>query len=173
MRVWAFIAAAFVGLVLLLLMGCAGYKLGPTNGTAAGARSVQVAPFENHTKEPRLIDAVNTALRRHLLQDGTFQLDTQGGGDVVLTGAIVKFDRQGVSFQPNDIITIRDYYLTMTARVTAQERGTGKVLFNREVTGRATIRVGNDQTSAERQAVPILADDLARKATALLVDGSW
>jgi len=156
-----------------VLTGCAGYKLGPTNGVSAGARSVQVVPFQNHTVEPRLIDALSTALRRGILQDGTYRLDTQGDGDVILTGIITKFDRQGVSFQPNDIVTVRDYYLTLWVRITAKERGTGKVLVDRDVSGRATIRVGNDQTSAERQAVSTLADDIARKATSLLADGTW
>jgi hypothetical protein len=139
----------------------------------AGAHSVQVVPFQNHTAEPRLIDALTTALRRNFLQDGTYRLDTQDGGDVILTGIIIKFDRQGVSYQPNDIVTVQDYYLTLTARITARERSTGKVLVDKEVTGRATIRVGNDQTTAERQAVPILADDIAHKATSLLADGTW
>jgi hypothetical protein len=33
--------------------------------------------------------------------------------------------------------------------------------------------VGSDLTSAERQALGPLADELARKVTALLVDGTW
>ena len=37
-----------------LLTGCAGYQLGPTNGTPAGSRSVEVALFPNRTLEPRL-----------------------------------------------------------------------------------------------------------------------
>ena len=36
-----------VGLVALGGNGCAGYKLGPVNGLAAGAKSVQVNPFTN------------------------------------------------------------------------------------------------------------------------------
>ena len=37
-----------VGLVALGGSGCAGYKLGPVNGLAAGAKSVQINPFTNH-----------------------------------------------------------------------------------------------------------------------------
>lgn len=158
---------------LLLLNGCAGYKLGPTNGMPAGAHSVQILPFQNRTMEPRLLDAVNLALRRNIMQDGTYRLDTQGNGTVVLTGEIIDYRREAVAFQPNDVLTPVDYYLRMTAHIVATERGTGKVLVDRRVSGRATIRVGTDQTSAERQVVPVLADDLARQATSLLVDGSW
>ena len=46
-------------------------------------------------------------------------------------------------------------------------------MFDREVTGRTTVRVGPDLASADRQALPLLADDFARKATALLVEGTW
>ena len=35
------------------------------------------------------------------------------------------------------------------------------------------VRVGSDLTSAERQALPVLAEDLARNITSILVDGSW
>ena len=42
----------------------------------------------------------------------------------------------------------------MFAKVTATERDTGRVLLDREVGGRTTIRIGPDLTSAERQAVP-------------------
>ena len=40
------------------LFGCAGYRLGPTGGFAAGEKSIQVMPFSNQTLEPRLTDAV-------------------------------------------------------------------------------------------------------------------
>ena len=35
------------------------------------------------------------------------------------------------------------------------------------------IRIGNDEYSAERQAIPLLTDNVARRAISLLVDGPW
>ena len=160
-------------LSLILLSGCAGYHLGPTGGAKAGARSVQVNFFQNKTPEPRLVTSLNAALRQHLVQDGTFKLDTHEQGDLVINGEITQFKRSGVSFLPGDVVTARDYNLILTAQIKVTERGTGKVVLDRLITGRTTIRVGNDLPSAERQAVPLLADDLARNATALLVDGTW
>jgi len=158
---------------VLALAGCAGYRLGPIGGATAGSRSVQVDFFKNETQEPRLLEAVNSALRKRLQQDGTLRLDTRGTGDIVMTGALVKFERDGVSFQPGDVITARDFNLRLTARIKAVERASGKVLLDREVRGRTTVRAGSDLPSAERQAIPLLAEDLARNATTLLVDGSW
>ena len=78
-----------------------------------------------------------------------------------------------LSLQPADILTARDYALSMTAKLTVKERASGKVLFDREVSGRTTIRAGTDLASAERQAVPLLAEDLARNAISLVVNGGW
>jgi hypothetical protein len=158
---------------LLLLSGCAGYRLGTTTGTAAGVRLLQIDPFTNQTLEPRLSDAVATALRRQTQQDGTYHLATHGRADVVVGGAITQYRRHELSFVPNDVLTVKDFRVTVTAHVTARETATGKVLFDQTVTGFTLVQVGTDLTSAERQALPLLADDLARKITALLADGTW
>ena len=114
------------GLLALSLAGCASYRVGPTNGLAAGEKSVQVNFFRNNTLEPRLVEAVNAALRKNIQKDGTFRLN---------------------------IITVRDYTLSLTAKIIATERNGGKVILQREVSGRTTIRAGTDLASAERQAV--------------------
>jgi hypothetical protein len=157
----------------LLLAGCAGYRLGPTGEAVAGGKSVQVTPFANQTLEPRLGDAVMTALRHNLQRDGTLRLATQGGADLVVSGVITRYDRHELSFQANDVLTVSDYRVNVTAQVTVREAGTGKVLWDKPVTGYTLVRVGTDLASAERQGIPLLADDLAKNVTALLVDGNW
>lgn len=158
----------------LALCGCAGYRLGPTNGTAAGARSVQVNIFQNKVlEEPRLGEAVTSALRKQLQQDGTFTLDTHNEGDVIVNGTIIRYHRAGLSFRPEDILTPRDYRIAMWAQVQARDRTSGKLILNRRIHGHTTVRIGPDLTTTERQAIPLLADDLARNITALLADGEW
>lgn len=156
-----------------IFAGCAGYRLGPTNGTVAGRRSLEVALFANRTLEPRLSEPVARALRHRLQQDGTFRLDTQGHADVVVTGELTRFERRPLSFQRNDLITTRDYEVNLTAHVKAVERGSGKVLLDRDVTGRSTVQDNADLGSAERQAAPLIADHLAHQIADLLVDGAW
>ena len=155
------------------LCGCLGYHLGPSNGLAAGQKSIRIEYFANRTLEPRLSDAVETALRRGLQRDGTYRLATHGGADIAVAGTITRYDRYGMSFVPNDVLTVLDYRVSVTARVTARDLSTGKVIFDRLLTGSTLVRVGSDLTSAERQALPLLADDLAKRVTALLVDGTW
>lgn len=159
--------------VALFLSGCAGYKLGPVNGETAGSKSVQIMPFSNKTLEPRLGDAVTSQMRKELQRDGTYKLASHSDGDIILTGVITHYTRHELSFVPHDLVTVRDYRVTMTAQVTARERGTGKILMDQAVSGYTLVRVGSDLASSERQALPLLAADLAKHATALLTEGSW
>jgi hypothetical protein len=159
--------------LLLVLTGCLGYKVGPTNELSAGGKSVRINPFSNQTLEPRLGDAVTTALCRSVQNDGTYHLSTHGDADIVVTGVLTHYTRHELSFVPSDVLTVKDYRVTVNALVTAREVSTGKVIFTNSVSGYTLVRVGSDITSAERQAIPLLADDLAKNVTALLVDGSW
>jgi hypothetical protein len=162
-----------VGLVALGGSGCAGYKLGPVNGLAAREKSVQVNPFANHTLEPRLGDAVTSQLRQELQRDGTYQLASHNDGDIVVSGVVTRYYRYEVSFSSGDVLTVRDYRLELRAQVTARERSTGKVILDQPVTGYTLIRVTTDLVSTERQALPLLAGDLAKNVTSLLTEGPW
>jgi len=166
---WTFLALG----ASALMAGCAGYQLGPTGGQAAGEKSVQIVPFVNRTAEARLSDAVTTALRKELQRDGTFRLATRDPGDVIVSGSLTRYERREVSLVADDVATVRDYNVSLTAQVTARERSTGKVLFAQPITSYTLIRVSPDLSNTERQALPQLATDLARRVTALLADGSW
>ncbi|HAV65252.1 MAG TPA: hypothetical protein DCY13_23130 [Verrucomicrobiales bacterium] len=158
---------------VFMLSGCAGYRLGSTGGQRAGIESIEILTPANDTVEARLLAPLTTALRRRVQQDGTFQLATGGPGDVVLSSRITAYQRRELSFQPGDIVTVRDYQLTMTVHATARRRDTGRILMDREVTGRTTIRVADDLVSAERQAMPLLAEDLARNLIGLVAEGDF
>jgi hypothetical protein len=134
---------------------------------------VQFRPFVNRSIEPRVSEYINESLRKQLQIDGTFRLETYGVGDIVVWGEIQRLERSELSFQSADVLTPQDYTLTLVGHVTALNTATGKTNVNRQVVGRTVIRVGNDQSSAERQAMPILADDFARNAVSLIADGPW
>jgi hypothetical protein len=163
----------FCGLTAAVLAGCAGYQLGPASGSAPREKSVQIHPFANQTLEPRLTDAVTFQLRKEIQRDGTYQLATHTDGDIVVSGVITNYNRHALSFERSDTLTVQDYRLSLTAQVTARDRGSGKVILDQPVSGYTLIRVGSDLTSTERQALPLLAADFAKNVTALLADGSW
>ena len=123
MRRWLYILLL---IPLLGLIGCA-YRLGPTNGEKAGDRSIKIAPFENKTIEPRLIEAVSAALRRELQQDGTYKLNTGSDSDLIVTGSILKYERDAISVRPTDALSPLDMRIIIHARVIAKERVSGRM----------------------------------------------
>jgi hypothetical protein len=155
------------------LTGCASYQLGPVNGAVAGEKSVEVLPFNNQTLEPRLGDAVTQALRERLQTDATYHLATRAPGDVVVTGVITYYRREGLSYLSSDVTTTENYRVGVTAHITARERDTGKILLDKNVSGFTLVHVGTDLADAERQSLPLLAEDLARNVAELLTEGAW
>jgi hypothetical protein len=155
------------------LAGCAGYRLGPVNGEIAGEKSIEILPFNNQTLQPRLGDAVTQALRERLQTDATYHLATHGDGDIVVTGVITRYNRQGLGYLNNDVTTTVNYRVNVTAHVVARERATGRVLLDKNVTGYTLVDVSTDLTDAERQAAPLLAEDLAQNIAELLTEGAW
>ena len=166
--------ALWLGLVALVGGGggCA-YQLGPSSGVPAGARSVAVLPFDNETLEPRVTEAIQTALRAQLQQEGTFHLARQSDADVVVSGKVVEIRRVEQSFQSRDVRVLRDYRFEIVADVSAVQRGSGRKVLDERIEGHTMLRVQSDLASAERQAMPLLAANLARNITSRLVDGSW
>jgi hypothetical protein len=157
---------------VLLLAGCAGYTLGPTNGVSAGDKTVQITPFLNHTFQPRLGDDLTTALRKDIQRDGTYRLATHGDADIVVTGFVTHYYRHELNFGSNDVLTVQTYDVNVSAVVTARDVGAGTT---RSWTNTAStlVRVGSDLTSSERQAMPVLAGELAKHVTDSLIDGIW
>jgi hypothetical protein len=160
-------------LLVAVLTGCAGYHLGPTNGAKAGDQAVEVFPFNNQTLQPRLGDAVTQALRERFQTDGTFHLATSGPGDIVVTGVIHNYAREGMGYLSADTATPQEYRVGITVHVTARERKSGKLLLDKDVKGHTLVYIGADLASAERQARPQLGADLAQNIVELLAEGAW
>jgi len=170
MRAWKFLLP---GLTALVLAGCASYHLGSANGVPAGDRSIEVLPFNNQTLQPRLGDAVTQSLRERIQIDGTYHLATSGQADVVVTGVVRQYERQGLGYLNTDAVTPDNFRISMTVHVIARESASGKVLLDKDVKGYTLVNIGSDLASAELQALPLLADDLSQNVVELLADGTW
>lgn len=158
----------------LALCGCAGYHLGAVNGPPAGTRTVEVLPFNNQTLQPRLGDALTQALRERFQVDGTYRLVTGGQpGDVVVSGTITKYDRETMGYLNTDSTTPQNYRVGATVHVVVRDSTSGKLLLDKDIKGHTLVNVGADLASAERQAAPLLADDIARNIVEELTEGGW
>jgi hypothetical protein len=171
MRVRKFFFLPFIAAIFFT--GCAGYHLGAVNGQIAGNQSIEILPFNNKTLEPRLAVAVTQALREQIQTDGTYHLATHGAADVIVTGNIISYGRQSLSYLDTDAITPENYRINITAHIVARMSDSDKIILEKDVSGFTLVHVGTDLASAERQAFPLLAADLAHNVTELLTEGAW
>ena len=171
--IWRTLKISCLGLAAAILAGCAGYHLGTTTGEAPGSRSVEILPFNNQTMQPRLGDSVTQAVRERMQTDGTFHLATHGTPDIVISGTLSRYGREGLSFLNSDSFTPDNYRVGVVAHVVARERSSGKLLFEKDVKGFTLLHSGTDLNSADRQALPLLAEDLARNIVGLLAEDKW
>jgi hypothetical protein len=160
-------------LAAAMLAGCAGYRLGPVGGGEAGAKSVEVLPFNNQTLQPRLGDALTQALRERLQVDATFKLAPADAGDITVTGVIRSYHRDGLGYLKSDASTPQNFRIVMVVHVVARERATGKLLLDRDIRGQGLVNIGSDLVSSERQAAPSIAADVAQNIVAQLADPAW
>tara|TARA_B000000475_G_scaffold65301_1_gene52294 strand:- start:1214 stop:1735 length:522 start_codon:yes stop_codon:yes gene_type:complete len=159
--------------LLVLASGCSNYRLGVVKPLIPAGYSIQVGLFQNTTIHPGLSESVNASIRRELQRDGTFELANSNNCDLQLTGRITSYQRSPVSFRPKDTLSVRDFIVELSTQVIASEKSSGKLLVDRVITSRTTVRLGDDLASAERQALPLLSSDLAKRIVALLAEGEW
>ena len=160
-------------MLAVALCGCAGYQLGPSNGLEARSQSVYVEPFVNDTLQPRLEDEFTRAVRRGLQREGTYRLGHKADSDIVVKGVITSYSRQGLSYDPGDLVRVTTYNLVAVTTITAYERDTGRKILEQDVPGNTQVTSGSDLASGERQATPLLAENMAKRVVDLLADGMW
>jgi hypothetical protein len=171
---------------LILCTACSGYRLGNISGKEIqGVRSVYVPVAKNDSYSPELSVTVTNAILRRFDNDGTLQTSQLTGSDSQLDVVIKKVDRQpsrsvrrdatsstGGTITQANVLATAQYDLFIEAEVTYLNRKLGKnILEKQKVTGRTNYFVGNDQTEAERQALPQAAEDLAKNVVSLITEG--
>lgn len=154
---------------VILLTGCAGYRLGPTLG--AEYRSVAVPMFRNKTYKPQLEAQITNGIIKRFQSDGTLRVVSVADADILVTGEITRYHRHELRSLRVETGTPREYRVSIDAKIEARDRVTGKVvLAPTTVTGSADTFIGNDLQSAEAQVLPLIADNLAKQVVTLIAE---
>jgi len=160
-----------ISVLTTLLAGCCGYRVGPVSPTSY--HTVAVPVFRNATYQPQLEGETTAAIVRAFQTDGTLRVTAASEADIILTGEIIRYNREDLRSLRNDTRKPREYRITVDAKLRARDRRTGAlVLKDTIVRGRADTFIGTDQQSAEQQALPLCAEDLARKTVRMIVE-AW
>jgi hypothetical protein len=160
-------------LAILVLGGCAGYRVGNTSGRSLqGVRSVYVPVARNTSLEPDLQMTVTNAVIRRFNSDGTLEVNQNSNADSELDIVITNVRHSPVRSSTSDILITAQYQLTIQATATYVNRRLGRKIFeNVAVTGSTTFFTQSDIQEGERQALPLAADDLANNAVKLITEG--
>lgn len=169
-REWAVI---FLVLWAVGSAGCAGYQLGHKGTSLKDSDSIQIKPIQNNTQEPGLGEALSFALRQQIQRDGAFALETQNRGDILMEATVTSVTRNKLTLDPQDVLTIRDFEILVTAQFKATRQPGGEVLMQKEITGKTNSRAASDLTEAERRVLPLVMQDMAQKAIDQLNTPDW
>jgi len=159
------------GVVLLATFTCAcGYRIGSLANV--NYRTVAVPVFQNKTLVPQLQAQVTNAIIKRLQADGSLRITTEDDADVVLEGAIVDVRREPLRYEKTNQSVPREYRLTLVAAATLRHKRTGKIIFEeKQATGQTEFFIGSDLQAAQTQAIPLAADDLARRIVERIAEG--
>jgi Lipopolysaccharide-assembly len=163
--------ASALFLVAILLQGCAGYKLGPAKPNyLRNVHAIAVPTFTNNTLEPRVeVLITNTAIKQ-FQQDGTFRIANPDAADATLKAEIVGVGRSPARSVRGNVLATTEFNLTVTVKFTLQARD-GSTLTSGAVSGATSFFVGNDVNTDQRQALPLAAEELARRLVSQLSEG--
>ncbi len=156
----------------VIVSGCA-YRLGSIAGEElSGIRTVYVPVVKNETYEPNISVMVTDAIIQHLHRDGTLRVVREANADSVLDVKLVEFDRRPQRSARRDTRVVSEYRVELKGEATFTRRGDAKPILDKdEFTGETEFFIGQDLQEAERQAMGLLADDLARKIVAKITEG--
>lgn len=166
-RVTAILAAA-----MFLATGCAHYQLG--TGAELKYASIYVEPVRSEALIPQSTALVGTQVREAFIRDGRIRLAASAAeADLVLQIVLAKYEREIATVRPDDTGLARRYDITMTAKATLTDNRAGKVLFaDRNLAARRGVFTDGGQIPAEYQNLPVLAEDIARRAVGAVLD-TW
>jgi hypothetical protein len=159
-----------VALTLLLLTGCAGYRLGST--LSGDIQSVFVPTFANESVEPDLESEATGATILEIQADGTLDIEGENDADTILTVTVTSLTLKPLRYSGDQVTQVSEYRLIIRASFEFTERKTGRVIVKKSVTGRSTFELSGDLTSSKQEAIPDATRNLAHNIVERIVE-SW
>ncbi|HWA10903.1 MAG TPA: LPS assembly lipoprotein LptE [Opitutaceae bacterium] len=152
------------------LAGCSHYHLG--GGGTLAFHTLYVAPVGNKTLLPQAVPLVSTTLREAFLRDGRVTVvGSPGEADATLTLTLTGYDREVATVRPGDTGLARTFTLTLGATATLHDNRSGRDLFTaRHVDAGRDAYTDSGQLQSEYQALPLLAEALAKKVAHAALD---
>lgn len=172
-----------VALAGLALSGCLGYRIGPAKPHyLQDVHTIAVPVFENKTLIPRIEVLVTDAVIKQFQQDGTYKIGNADKADATLKCEISRVNRSPARSVVGNVLATSEFNLTLHVKykllgpdgkalgptgdvsgTTSFFVSTSSVVSSKQVLG--------DVTTDERQALPLAAEELAKRLVTQLSEG--
>ena len=160
-----------IALVLLILPGCVGYRLGST--LPPDVKAIYVHLFINECNEPLLeIDATNETIAE-FQKDGTLRIVPKGEADVLLETTLNAMTLTPLRYdQIIDKVKPNEYRLTLQVSFVLKRAKTREIMNEASVVGESTFAFIGNLNSSKRAAIPEASEDLAKRIVEKVVE-TW
>lgn len=163
--------AAVFALALLLLPGCASYKLGSM--LPDDISSVYVPTIINQSNEPLVESTITQAVVVQLQRDGSLEVLGKNQADAELSITLHSYELSPIGYNRDRETQADEYRALLTASVMMTRKTDGKVIAeNPRIRGDATFPFSSDLTTTKREALPLAAADLAHDIVEFIVE-AW
>jgi hypothetical protein len=171
--------------VLLFSAACSNYRLG--TGVERDIESIFIPPVETAGKLPQASAIFTTRIRETFIRDGRIRVvNTAEEADAVLAVKVGDYSRRSLAGTPGDSGLARSIGITLETTATLGDPAGGKTWFqNRPISVERQVFTDDgtpplsgsflqpvQQTQAEYQLVPQLADALAERLVGAVLD-TW
>ncbi len=170
--------ALLAPVMALILSGCAGYQIGPIKPSKLKTvNTLAVNTFKNNTIQPRVEVLLANAVIKQIQQDGTYKIRDESTADALLEGTLEEIRRRPARSVRGNILSTREYTLSIRVHYRVIERSTGRVLDDRAVVGDTSFFVSGsgsvaaDVNQDEIQAFPLAAEELATRLVSQISEG--
>ena len=172
-NVWRLLPlAALPGIALVILPGCANYRLG--TGSPAPFATLHLEPVTSQVMVPQAPALLATRLREAFIRDGrTRPVNAPADAEATLTVVITDFRREIAAARSDDTGLARKFNLTLGAHCTLRDPRTGAVRWERRpVSVVREVFTDSGQLQAEYQVLALLTEALAAKVLHAALD-TW
>lgn len=150
------------GSILLLLCGCAGYRLGSM--LPSDIHTVYMPTCVNKTTEPLIEQDVTRAILSRIQMDGSLRIAPEETADTVLAVTLIRFWLDPVSYKSGDSATANQYRMSLRASYALRRRADNSVVAQSAgVTGWYDFDFVGDMTTSKNVALKPAAEDLGRR----------
>lgn len=168
-RVFSLTVAASVCLLLVVVLGgCAGYRLG--SALPPNVKSLHIPTFINKCGEPQVESETTKAAIQEFHKDGTLRVTSAAGADAALEVTLVDFKLEPLRYEKDMEKTVQEYRMKITAEITFRRGRTRELLMEKRVEGESTFVLEGGLSESKRKALPVAARDLAHDIVESVVE---